>query len=807
MLAPRWRKVLRDIWANKTRTVLVLLSIAVGVMAIGMVLTSQKIVDESLPEAYAAAKPSAGMIFSLDTYGDRMVESIANMPEVEAASGRRFVNVRFLTADGEWRNLQLNAVPDYEDMAINVIKSETGEFPPDERNVLLERASLAASLGLGDVEIGDTLYIETPSGKRRELTVSGTVHDITQLPAFMNGAGYGYVTFDTLAWLGEPRDFNQMLFTVSDVAGEEKVLDYDYITDVGKAIQDRMEASGIGVFFLFVAPPGEHPTQNFLDGFSLILGAIGVLSLLLSGFLIINTLSAIMTQQVRQIGIMKAIGARVYQVSFMYLVMVVAFGLLSLLIAIPLGALGGAALASMFAGLLNFDVAGFRIYPQVALIQAGIGLAIPLLAAVAPIVRGVRVTVREAISEQGLGKGQFGTNAIDKFIVGLRRVFPMGRPMQISLRNTFRRKSRLAMTLITLSLASAIFIAIFSIRASLQQTLTEALEYFDYDVQVIFDRSYRVERILNQMDHFPEVEQVETWGFGSSRRVRPDGSEGDSIVIYAPRADTEMLNLQLLEGRWLRDDDANAVVINTDVLRTEDDIELGDTITLSIGGDEVDWVVVGIVRGVLTGANAFVDFDYYARVTNEVDRAQLALVRLRDRSPEAQAAAGQLIEDEYRSSGYRVQQMQTIAQVRTMIGRIFDVIIGFLLTMALLLGFVGGLGLMGTMSINVLERTREIGVMRAIGASNRAILRIVLMEGMVIGLISWSIGGLLAYPAGAFLTKTLGQVLLQSEPTYIFSLGGAFLWLVIVLFLALFASFLPARRASTLTVREVLSYE
>ena len=63
------------------------------------------------------------------------------------------------------------------------------------------------------------------------------------------------------------------------------------------------------------------------------------------------------------------------------------------------------------------------------------------------------------------------------------------------------------------------------------------------------------------------------------------------------------------------------VVINTDVLRNEDDIKLGDTITFNMNGDEMDWVVVGIVRGVLTGATAFVDFDYHARVTNEVDRA------------------------------------------------------------------------------------------------------------------------------------------------------------------------------------------
>ncbi len=131
----------------------------------------------------------------------------------------------------------------------------------------------------------------------------------------------------------------------------------------------------------------------------------------------------------------------------------------------------------------------------------------------------------------------------------------------------------------------------------------------------------------------------------------------------------------------------------------------------------------------------------------------------------------------------------------------------FLLAMAVLLGVVGGLGLMGTMSINVIERTREIGVMRAIGASNSSVLRIVLVEGLFIGLISWAIGGLIALPASRILTDVVGQALLQASPSYIFSVGGAILWLFIVLALAFMASFIPARHASQLTVREVLSYE
>ena len=222
----------------------------------------------------------------------------------------------------------------------------------------------------------------------------------------------------------------------------------------------------------------------------------------------------------------------------MYFVMVLLFGVLALIVAIPLGALGAVGLASIFAGLLNFDVGPAHIDPQVLAVQVAIGLAAPVLAAALPIYRGVRVTVREAISEYGLGKGHFGMSLLDRIIVALRRVLPMGRPVQISLRNTFRRKTRLTLTLITLSLASTIFIAIFSIRASLQQTLDEALAYFDYDVQVIFDQTYRVDRIQAEVANLPGVDEVETWGFGSVRRIRPDGTESDNIIVYAPTPPT-----------------------------------------------------------------------------------------------------------------------------------------------------------------------------------------------------------------------------------------------------------------------------
>jgi putative ABC transport system permease protein len=136
-----------------------------------------------------------------------------------------------------------------------------------------------------------------------------------------------------------------------------------------------------------------------------------------------------------------------------------------------------------------------------------------------------------------------------------------------------------------------------------------------------------------------------------------------------------------------------------------------------------------------------------------------------------------------------------------------DILVYFMLLMASLIAIVGGLGLAGTMSINVLERTREIGVMRAIGASNADIQGIVIVEGMVIGIISWLISILLAFPITGVLTFGVGMAIATAPLPNVYGVTGVIAWLIFTLVLATIASALPARRASRLTVRDTLAYE
>ena len=119
------------------------------------------------------------------------------------------------------------------------------------------------------------------------------------------------------------------------------------------------------------------------------------------------------------------------------------------------------------AGLLNFDIVNFQIPPMALLLQVVVALIVPVVAGFFPILSGTRITVREAISSRGLGRGHFGASRLDRWLTSRVLLSWLTRPTLISLRNTFRRKKRLLLTLVTLILGSAVFITFASLQSSL----------------------------------------------------------------------------------------------------------------------------------------------------------------------------------------------------------------------------------------------------------------------------------------------------------------------------------------------------
>lgn len=790
----RWRKVVRDLGVARTRTVLVVLSIAVGVFAVGTIAGADALLRQGLREAYLASKPASATI-SATPFGDDLVEAVRGMRGIADAEARRSVTVRLRTGPETYRELQLTAITDFKDQRLDLVTPEPGAaWPPARGEMLLERSSLT----LADVPTSGDVQVQTVDGTLRTLRVAGLSHEVGASPAFYVGRLQGHITFDTLAQLGYGTAYDEMRILAKD-----SNLTRDQIRDLAERVRQRMESAGVSVIYVFVPPPGEHPANNLLAGVFLVLGFLGLLALVASGFLVINTVNAIIAQQTRQIGVMKAVGARNRQVAVLYLGMVLVYAILSLGVALPLGALGAYGLTVFTATLVNFDVDAFFAPPHVIALEVAVGLLVPLVAALVPVWRGVRVTVREAIGSTGLADA-FGRSRVDRAI---QRVRGLSRPTLLSIRNTFRRKSRLVLTLSALTLGAAVFMAVFSVRASLYRTLDDALAYFDYDVQVELAGPARAAMLETEAARVPGVADAETWRFATTQRIRGDGSESRSFVTFGLPTDTTMVRPKLQEGRWLLPQDGNALVATANVREDEPDLRVGDAITLRVNGRDATWTLVGIVESPTQRPFLYTNAGPLEQAAREVGRASVVLLRTDARDQATQDRVAKAVADHLETVGVRVAATTTIAEVRTTQERLFEVLVIFLSSMALLLGVVGGLGLTGTMSINVVERAREIGVIRAVGASDGAVLRLFLAEGVLIGLISWGIGALLAVPISKTLSDALGMVFLSRPLSYAVSPEGVVLWLGIVLVLAAFASLLPAWRASRIAVREVLAYE
>jgi putative ABC transport system permease protein len=794
MLRAQWFKVINDLWGNKTRTILIVLSIAVGVFSIGMIAGSRVILSHDMMASYLAVNPTHATLYT-DPFDNDFVQAVRRIKGVHEAEGRRSVTVRLQTGSNEWRNIQLFAIPDYADMRINIVTPVRGDWPPPDHELLLERASVS----IAQANVGDTLVVETPDGKQHRMRVAGLAYDFNQRPAAFLGKAYGYITFDTLEWLGESRTMDTLNIIIA-----EQPADKAHIQQVVNRVSDLVEKSGRKVNSVYIPTPGKYMADDFIQSLLLLLGVLGLLSLAASGFLIINMISALLAQQTRQIGIMKAIGARTDQVVVMYLSLVLCYSLLALAIAVPLGGLGAVAFSRVMASQINFDIKTEQIPLQVLALEITVGLVVPLLAALYPIVAGMRVTVREAINNYGLAQASIGKSYLDQLI---ERVSGLSRPLLISLRNTFRRKGRLALTLLALILGGAIFIAVLSVRASLARTLDEATEYWNYDISISFNYSYRTEEIERNALAVPGVVKVECRDMSSTRRVRPDGNESSTIPVEPLPAETSVIRPTILQGRWLLPDDKGKVVVNTDLLRDETDIRVGDELVLKFRDRKTVWQVVGIVKSILSGPGIYVNDADFASIAHDLKRANTARIVTERHDAASRAQVAEALEKNLAHAGMGVSSTDTINAMIARVEKEFTFLIGSLLAIAVMLAASGGIGLMGTVSLNVLERTREVGVLRTIGASDGAVLRIVMAESLFVGVLSWLMSLIPALPLSKILSDVIGVTAIHNPLTYVFSIRDTLLWLVIAVLLAGLASYVPARRASQLSVREVLAYE
>lgn len=811
MLRPRWLKVWHDLVDNRMRTLLVVFSIAVGVFSIGVIAGTYVIISQDMSRSYSLNNPM-NVELRTSAFNSDLVSMLASLRSVKDVEGRRVFNVRVrVPGSNQWSTLDLVAIPDYRKVRINLLRPIRGASIPAKKQVVLEKKSLENL----DVPTGSQLEFQLADGTLKTLTVAGVVQDQAGGAGDFLAPPSAFISMDTLDYLSQPETFNRMYIVLSQGGNDPAALS-------GQAadLKDRVEKNGVTVFRTRSARSDLHPMAATVEAVLGILGALGVLVLFLSSSLIANTLNALLYQHKRHIGIIKLVGGRQRQVIGMYIMLILAFGVIALLIAVPLGGQGAYALAAFIASKLNFNLLGYRIVPFALLIQVLVGLAVPLLVGLMPVLNGSRVTVQRALSsdlsreerarrQQPPRKESRLEKYRQRLMSGLaRRNIHLPRPLLISLRNTFRRRGRLILTLFTLTMGGTIFIAVFNVQYTLDRYITQIGKYFIADVALDFDTPYRIREVELAGMRFPGVVDVEGWSYASAEVFDSQGNPARNLTILAPPVDSKLVSPVLVSGRWLQPGDEKALAISEDILSLYPNLKPGDRLHLKINGKDSDWTIVGLFQFVnQEGTIAYGTYDYVSRLTHMANRSFSYRVVTDRHDPAYQQAMATKLDEYFRGLGFHLREARTGQSTLKTASESLNILVIFLLIMALLTASVGSMGLAGSMSMNVLERTREIGVMRSIGAGNRTIMEVVIAEGVLIGSLSWLLGALVSFPITYLLTGIISVAIFHSPIPVHFTLEGFGLWFLLVLILSVIASLIPARNAARLTIREVLAYE
>jgi putative ABC transport system permease protein len=261
----------------------------------------------------------------------------------------------------------------------------------------------------------------------------------------------------------------------------------------------------------------------------------------------------------------------------------------------------------------------------------------------------------------------------------------------------------------------------------------------------------------------------------------------------------------LVAGRGLDLNDSHALILDQKLAK-DIGVAVGDQVVIDIPtSGKSTWTVVGLAVDII-GGTGYLPFPALSAELGQAGRASVAEIRTTDSTLETQKAVEKEVRDYFKAQNIEVGFTLVEKEYRNQQNAAFSIITNVLQVMTILMAAVGSLGLSGTLSINVFERRREIGVMRAVGASSVDVALVFMGEGLLLGAVSWALALPLSYMGGRFFVDALGQVF--SLPfVYRYPAESAAIWLVIIIVLSVLASWLPSRRATQISVRESLAYE
>lgn len=782
-------KILRDLWLNRTRTILVILAIALSVMAFGVLNTTYTVILNNFTTAYEQAEP-AHAILTVAGFDEDLVEKVRRLPEVEMAEGRIQFNLRLETG-GKPRLINTYASLNPANTSIARLAWES--TPPAELHkgeVLLDHTFKA----ILPVTPGQPLTVQNMQGDSFELTVAALPNDLTSIPTRFTNLGQAFVNLDTAKYLDQGHDYNRLLVVTHATGKDRSTLQAEIQRQVTRIVE-AVNNDGYPVLSVEVPVPGQPPLEGVVRTLLFSLQVFGFLIVVLAVLVVSNVAAALIAEQTRQVGILKSLGSRSAGVVWIYSQMVLVIGGIALVIALPLVWILTRMLVNLLAGLIDAQLMDVTFPLSTWIILLLLAFGATFAAVILPLWRTSHLSVREAISEESPR-----TEAS-------RAVLKSGSLLvRNSLRVLLQKRKRLLLNLIMLGLAGGMFITALNVRNEVRASVTRVQLRRNYDIQGNLSELVGRDTLEHAALRVNGVREAQGFLRGSIGRILPDDTEAGNVMVFAFPAGSDYVRPWLVSGQWPVH--PNGMMVSSEALdmwKLAGQSQPGQVLRVTALGHEADdWVLEGTL-GRLNQAVAYPDYESYAQLTDQKGLVNALAVRL------APGMDGQAVTDELRRNleqrGFSFERMDYIPPLNAAEMFSYSIIVYILFVVVALTALVGGLGLLSTLSISVMERKREIGILRSMGSRPALIRKLVIIEGLLTALLSLPISYLLSWPLTLLLGKAVVMGITGLAPEPVYRLEVALIWAGLVCSLALLSSWIPARQAGRLSIRETLIYQ
>lgn len=801
-------KLGRDMRASWSRLALMVLAVTVSLTAFAAVLFAWSAARRETAAAYASTSPASATII-LDRPVDvarmtALAAEAAGRPGVLTATARTQFTAD-LEVNGRPSGIPLQAfaaVPD-DPMRLASFHIDGRSWPPAADEIFLS----ADSLGLLGAAIGDTITARLPDGRRVSVRIAATVYDPSLSPSPQEQLARGYLSTTALSGMG---GLDQLKIQVAQPGTNRPSADRAAIVAASAEIGQWLQRDqGLTVREIQVPPPLAHPHQWQADALLAALLSGAAATLLLSSVLTATMLHNLFTLHIPQIGIMKAIGARSGRIGRFYLAMVLLVAGAATLLALGPSVWLGRTAVDVFLNLLGIRPTALGAPVWTYAVVVGLGIGLPTLIALVPVLKATRTTVRAAIDHRGAAAPASASGLLARLS---RR--SIGRPgLAMAARNTLRRPARFLLAAGLLATAGMVFVAAMSLGNGTQAVVDTKKEQRSWDADVQLTSQVAIDRIQAAVAAVPGVSGVEALSVVPAgvagpgqipvTRTYPDQGHGRVNVTAVPAT---VRSPALLEGRWLTPGETGAVVLNQ-VTRanTLPGARPGDTVQLIVAGKSTTWRIVGIAEESGHGAGVYTTIDGYAAAMHQPPAANQLRITTQAHDEQTRQDTAAALERALTGAGIGVASADSISRSEAITQGHFGPIVLILLGIALPLGVVGVVALAATMSANVLDRTREFGVLHAIGARPRTVRRLVTTEGVIVAVAGYLMAIPCALGLTALLGRGLGGLFFDAPLPYRVSIPAALLWLGIVVLGSVLATETAATRASRITVRQALA--